>query len=131
MPFSAIRQRLFNTGVAAADAFKETKRQIDKWGVQHHPGFSVKMRNPDERCRAYGIPTEDEAKANCQSRMNGKGDSWAAILIEEVSEAISTQGPRDRRKELIQVAAVCLSWVADIDEYAVDPHTWIMDSFDD
>ena len=114
--YSVGKARLFNTGVAASEAFVETKRQVEKWGVQHHPDF-VQWYDSDPvgRCIAYGVPSEDAAKEQCQTRNYGKGDDWAAILIEEVSEAISAVGA-DIRKELIQVAAVALSWVADIDE---------------
>ena len=110
------KSRSYHTETAAIEAWQETERQVKKWGVQHHPDF-VQWYDSDPvgRCIAYGVPFEDAAKEQCQTHNYGKGDDWAAILIEEVSEAISAVGA-DIRKELIQVAAVVLSWVADIDE---------------
>lgn len=79
------------------EVYRERKRQIMKWGVQYHPHAD-----------------------------------WALILLEEVGEAAQEatelhlrghrmdsetheRRTRNLRKELIEVAAVALAWVEDID----------------
>lgn len=101
----------------------EMERQIDKWGVQEHPSWKYAdvfmLRN------ALGVtqtmPLTEHAKQVCDVRMNplvGIDVSWQDILNEEFLEARDEAIKGDLislREELIQVAAVALSWVGSID----------------
>ncbi len=44
-----------------------------------------------------------------------KDPSWAIILLEEVAEALYEADDQKRIAELVQVMAVCSSWIADIE----------------
>jgi hypothetical protein len=102
----------------------EMERQIDKWGVQEHESYSLPdvfaVRRAMGDKEANKIPLTEHAKYICDLRlMEINGDcSWLDILNEEVLEArdeaiAGNSGPL--REELIQVAAVALSWVGSID----------------
>jgi len=59
-------------------------------------------------------------KANTQKILNdayGKAGSltWQHVLEEEVLEAFAEKDPKLLRAELVQVAAVCVRWIQDID----------------
>ena len=83
----------------------ERYRQIEKWGVQHHRngtgGRIMQLQAISDRNRC------EEAFAH------GNG-TWRHILQEEVSEAFGESDPEKLAEELIQVAAVALSWWEDI-----------------
>lgn len=92
----------------------ERERQDKKFGESNHPSINEsiprKFRN-----QFYGIPTEEESRDKCESNHLNKSVTWADILIEEVAEVVNAKDERDRREELIQVAAVALAWVESID----------------
>lgn len=84
----------------------ERARQDAKWGEQNHPDgtggefWKTQARLDQEAC--------DKAFAA------GEG-TWRKILAEETSEAFAEKDPIRLRKELVQVAAVAVSWVEAID----------------
>jgi len=89
-----------------AEVQREMERQIELWGVQHHPsgtGYALSAstlefaRDNFAKCQKIGLLT------------------WHEILEEEVHEAYVETDPQKLRTELIQVAAVALSWVRDLD----------------
>lgn len=85
---------------------QEARRQVSLWGVQHHP-------------LGTGLPggkeAADFARAVCDAHAKAGTVTWLDILNEEVREAFAEEDHADARVELIQVAAVALSIVADID----------------
>lgn len=98
----------------AQEIVLERKRQIEKWGVQHRP------EGNDEK---YKIIC-DMIKANCDSKEKKGplpgytgGADWKTILHEEFLEATCEPDKAKRRKELIQVAAVCVAWIEDMDSH--------------
>jgi hypothetical protein len=92
----------------------ERARQDEKWGpVQDHPDIIPGMKNYH-----YGIPTADAAKRTTDMRAKYGSLSYTDILVEEVCEAIEEASNGDRaalRTELIQVAAVAVKWVENLD----------------
>lgn len=102
----------------------EQDRQEDKWGEQNHAngtgpdhfflgkGLSAPATNAYLRERATEI-TDDHAK-------NGRL-TYADILLEEVFEAVAEKDPEKLREELIQVAAVSVSWIEKIDRDKARP----------
>ena len=99
----------------------ERERQDQKWGVQDHPSFDVSLTTRPGGSTAqrmtenYEIPSEHRAKFLCDTAFkNGEG-TFAHILVEEVSEAVSARNKRTLRLELIQVAAVAAAWVEALD----------------
>ena len=51
---------------------------------------------------------------------NGRSHTRLGILLEEAFEAASAENPAELRKELIQVAAMALDWIVDLDDRAAD-----------
>ena len=88
------------------ETLREMERQIELWGVQHHPSGTGYVGVDS----ALSFARDNFAK--CQK--NGLL-TWHEILEEEVHEAYVETDPSRLREELIQVAAVALSWVRDID----------------
>lgn len=83
--------------------------QDQKWGEHRiHPLRPAEMHIDDYRNYTLMIPSEKQAKINCDgSFKNGRG-SWMHILIEEIAEAAEAVNSIDQYKELIQVAAVAI-----------------------
>lgn len=102
---------------ALDEIFEERRRQDRKWGpVQDIPDIQRGWSNFN-----YGIPTAQAAKDTTDKRMSMHTDTYADILLEEVCEAFEEASAGDRdalRTELIQVAAVAVKWVENIDRTA-------------
>lgn len=98
----------------------ERAKQEVKWGVQTHPCTARQI--PDsgnltelELCAAHLIPTEAQAKHQCNSNTELGSITYADIAIEELVESIVEPDPKARRIELIQLAAVCVGWIESLD----------------
>lgn len=109
----------------------ERERQDAKWGEQNHLDGTGPNSQPlrgisdlyvvAAKEQFTGEEYADElsvvARQECKSR--GKlptlPDTWTAILLEEVFEALAESELDALRTELIQVAAVALQWVEAID----------------
>ena len=67
-----------------------------------------------------GIPTAQAAKDRVEAeKASVDGVSWAAILVEEVAEAVEAASVKsivELEKELVQVAAVAISWLEALQE---------------
>lgn len=109
--------RLDRIGVPSAvftvlsDVKNERLRQDEKWGDQHHPDLSTD--------RLHG-PANYEFMANRWKAINSARVhegciAWDGILLEEVYEALAEEGHEKLRAELVQVAAVAVAWIEDID----------------
>jgi len=120
---SAAREKIL--GEIAA----ERVRQDAKWGEQNHPdvvrahGALPVARSVVRVCEEHGIPHPQLAKFECDCAAQIGQCTWAHILVEEIAEAVEAatlaqlgQGPLTAlRKELVQVAAVAVSWIEAID----------------
>lgn len=89
-----------------ADIFDERDRQDAKWGTQNHP---------DGTGTLYQIRQSVAARAVCNEAASRGQVTWNVILNEEVKEAFAESDPVKLRTELIQVAAVAMSWIEAID----------------
>lgn len=96
---------------------KERARQEAKFPGQTCPDGTG---HRDER-EAGGIISAKSARSLCDQAFSDGGGSWAHILIEEVAEALEETAPGPLRKELVEVAAVCLRWIDSIDGRSVSP----------
>jgi hypothetical protein len=89
------------------EVHEECGRQVDRWGVQSHAD-GTSDTHPYQWQRDWDREQCDyAADSNCLT--------WRHILQEEVSEAFAEQDPAKLRAELIQAAAVVVSWIRDID----------------
>jgi hypothetical protein len=89
-----------------ADIADERHRQDEKWGERHWPD---------------GTHANYESDANgarwiCEHYAESGELTWADILNEEFREARAETDWPKLRKELIQVAAVCVAWIEDGDQ---------------
>lgn len=87
----------------------ERLRQNAKWGPQTHP-----VRGGTYSDRVYKM-LADEAKIRCDQMAALGRVSWEDILYEEFCEVLAESDPARQREELVQVAAVAVSIIEDID----------------
>lgn len=102
-------QALFSTpGVKqlAEEIDAERQRQLAKFGDQHHPDGTGDRRWADAANVVRG-EVDDAARAGLTT--------WNGILREELFEVLAEEDPVRLHTELVQVAAVCAAWIADID----------------
>ncbi|MEV5977536.1 hypothetical protein [Streptomyces sp. NPDC052114] len=91
----------------AEEVDAERQRQITKFGDQHHP---------DGTGAEHYVGLADEARKDVERFVaQHSGPEWSLVLLEEVYEALAESDPAKLRAELVQVAALCAAWVADID----------------
>lgn len=91
----------------------EMSRQVAKWGVQDHLSFTTQGV-----VEALTPISSELAKTICDMKAKYGFVSWTDIFLEEVYEAVDEAKANDLdklRTELIQCAAVALSWVESID----------------
>lgn len=89
-----------------ADVADERVRQHEKWGPQHHADGT----GPIFEAEAWAWKHYNDM------RVGVTGDTyWKGILLEEVYEALAEQDRAKLREELVQVAAVAVAWVEDLD----------------
>ena len=94
----------------AADVLDERVRQNEKWGPQSHPNGTGGV--------SYVVMAKYGKELCARAFAAGLGD-WRHILFEEVYEAFAEEDVKALRTELIQVAAVAVAWVEDIDRKAL------------
>lgn len=94
-----------NMGTILTQIAEERQRQHEQWGRQSHP---------DGTGEEYAV-WADAAREVCDREHRAGTGTWAHILAEEFFEAMAEDDTEKLRKELIQVAAVAVSWVEDID----------------
>lgn len=97
----------------------ERARQNERWGEQNHPdimhsavveemiGESIPL---DVLCKAYGLPTEQLARAACDAAKSIGKLTWSHIAVEELCEVVCAPDDEARVTELVQLAAVCVAW---------------------
>lgn len=86
------------------DIADERRRQVNKWGVQHHPDGTV--REGDAEIEAAAKQLTDEASV-------AGTVTWRDIFLEEVCEALNAEGDH-LVVELVQCAAVAVAWIEDM-----------------
>jgi hypothetical protein len=90
------------------DVRREREAQDAKWGQQNHP---------DGTGPEYGVG-QDQADAwreVCQLAAANGTLTWRHVIQEEFFEALAEDDPDKLRTELIQVAAVAMTWAEAID----------------
>lgn len=94
------------TTLVLGEVAAERKRQNEKWGEQNHldgtgqDGFKYEAVAAIDRC---------------EGAFRDARGTWRHILEEEFFEARAAENAETLRQELIQVAAVAVSWVEAID----------------
>jgi hypothetical protein len=112
------------TNAVLNDVLMERSRQDEKWGEQNHPDLCPVLMGREggasPQCFAEDleIPTRSRAQFLCQQRFARKQGTWASIAVEELCEAVESaarQTQPELRKELVQLAAVCVAWIEALD----------------
>lgn len=95
----------------------ERDRQDAKWGTTSQD----KVRNGTGPTELNYQGHRFDKLAELHKEICGDGSSFAAILLEEVYEALAESDPFALRRELKEVAAVCVKWMEKIDrvEFAI------------
>jgi len=103
----------FMTDGVLAEVRKERQFQENKWGQQNHPDGT----GEDQFWSFEGTLGEirDVMKMRCDSLSKDGKPTYESILTEEFFEAIAEKEKLKLRAELVQVAAVAVSWVEKID----------------
>ena len=96
---------------ALLEAMEETIRQQGKWGDQTYDSV---IEPPVWYTNYYTLPSEHKAKQMTDLRMQAGTVTWTDIALEEFVEAVAADSDEEREIELIQLIAVCASWIGDI-----------------
>lgn len=96
------------------EVLNERRKQENKWGVQDHPSVR-ESKTGHGRCGLHGMVSEETAKQLCEYNSKRGTLAWGHIAVEELAEAISAPGDMSRREELVQLAAVIVAWIENID----------------
>ncbi len=89
------------------DILDERLRQAEKW---------ADCESLPDGTGGAGRPTyEAIARAACDRAYREGRLTHAHVFEEEASEVLAETDPEKLREELIQVAAICVKWLADLD----------------
>lgn len=91
-----------------SEILEERHAQDRKWGQQDHPSRSGGTS-------WYGLPSEERAKLHCKNAADFGTLTFGHILVEELCESLDAHSEKQRRVELIQLAACCMANVEAID----------------
>lgn len=84
----------------------ERQNQLKQWGQQPLPDGT----GDEDQIESLAYVREWMARAEDTGEV-----THAHVLVEEVYEVFAETDPDQLKAELIQVAAVCAKWIADID----------------
>jgi len=85
----------------------ERAKQDRKWGEQNHGSVHLGSQGM--------IASADRARKLCDQLAACGQIAWEDVAIEELAEAIEATSDLERRKELVQCAAVLVAWIECID----------------
>lgn len=109
-------------GLVFAEIALERLRQDEKWGADReipsiHPLVEAAVSTAviGSISQFHGVIPELQAKHNCKSCFDHGIGSWAIIAVEEMAEVIEAATDNERRQELVQLAAVIVAWIENID----------------
>lgn len=93
------------------DCFSEMERQVEKWGEQHLPDI------PMTHGALELLPPTHVVKHHVDGLASAGRSNWALIALKELCEAADEGHAKNNKAlytELIQTAAVLLSWARDV-----------------
>jgi len=95
---------------------EERKRQVERYGSNAHTtdgtGPGVEWLQPVAAYPATEVELlfRDDYEKH-ERKVTGQSVTWMRLVREEVAEAFKESDPQRLEEELIQVAALCVSWV--------------------
>ena len=102
------------------EVFEERKRQVARYGHNDDKadgtGMSVKWLSGTDINLDLRHADETEAAFRTEYDRNGgdEGADWMRLVREEIAEVFAEDDPDKLQAELLQVAALCVSWVESI-----------------
>ena len=97
----------------------EMDRLDAKWGTGRSlpdvDPFAAKLGVNPVEFHFTTVHSAADGQLACDTAAHFGSVAWAHILVEEVAEAIEETDPARRIVELVQVAAVCMQWVKDLE----------------
>jgi hypothetical protein len=111
-----------STQFVLTDVAAERGRQIARYGTNSDlaDGTGLDERwlghglDPLQQHTAWDIQIDFRADYEAHEAEHGK-PTWMHLVREEVAEAFQESDPARLRAELIQVAALCVSWIEKLD----------------
>ena len=101
------------------EILQERFKQDTKWGIQNWSSvdeFWLENASSNYLCNViYQIPNEIEAKKLCDEATKNNKLTWTHIATEELAEVVCANTKEERRKELVQLAAVIVAWIESLD----------------
>ena len=110
MTFEEQRQLILARSDVLDEVEAECQRQIEKWGVREHPGGTG-----PEWAKLDTALDPELAKTRCNAADAAGQQTYAKIAVEETAEALAETDQLKLRAELVQNAAVYVSWIGKID----------------
>lgn len=110
-----------DTNRILAEVHLERLRQDAKWGVQSHSTYFPGMDTASAEGYLHKANLLKNINDLTVDELNRRGYSkdqnctWDTILREEVYEALAETDPKKRRVELVQVCAVAVAMIEQID----------------
>lgn len=108
-------EEVFDLNEVLGEVLEECRGQLEKWGLQNHPDGTGPLRaSPMVWGRLADLNNEefaDSARKRTENDFDNGYGSWEHILTEEVFEAYAEDDQEKLRAELVQVAAVAVSWI--------------------
>jgi hypothetical protein len=115
--YRAIAEAQSQHQIATRGMFRETDRQLVKWGIQDWPAGN----DPERRLLQHtdinldlrtGSELEHIFRERCEAKAKEGTLTYFDILLEEVFEAGGAGSPEEFEKEMEQVGAVAASAIA-------------------
>lgn len=100
---------------------QERSHQIAKWGDRSWGHFDVSQLGGSN---AHLLPDLGSARRTVEDEVRGDRLTWTSIAVEELCEAVDAALNQDipaLRGELVQLAAVVLAWIEDLDRRRSKP----------
>lgn len=107
------------TGVVA-DVLLERSEMLDRWGDPTYPSVVEISPSGDRelgeiQTGVYGLPPAREARAATEASRGAGTLTWGRIATQSLADAVAATDEVDRRAQIVQLAAVALAWVEDLD----------------
>lgn len=103
-----------NTINVLDEVFEERKRQVARYGfnetLEDGVGPDAKWAHPLTALPATEIESDFRIEYEQHERTTGL-PTWMHLVREEIAEAFMESDPEKLQAELLQVAALCVSWV--------------------
>ena len=114
---TALANNVCRTSSVLEDVADERSRQFARYGTNEdlEHGTGTPWLFPVSQLPASAVEASFRAEYEDVETTVGR-PNWMRLVREEVAEAFAETDPARLREELIQVAALCVSWVEKIDQ---------------